>query len=144
MYNSTYRLRIRSFMVIVHSFLLFLIIVIEVNIVADRNSLEKKCVMKRFDIFDVYEEEHKHYTERFRRFPLVIQTHMVHKCDNAPTSLYHTTYCRLSDAKLMIFSFWSADVTATAPKRDDIQNGFRDFISNVKSLLTILYVDCNF
>jgi len=127
-------------MVFVDSFLVFLIIVIEINIVADRKTVRGKNVLWNVSMF---EEEHTSYAERCRRFTLVIQTHTVHKiCDNAPTSLYHTTYCGLSDAKLGIFLFCSADVTA-APNRDDIRNGFRDFTWNAKILMTILYFDCN-
>lgn len=129
-------------MVSVDSFLVFLIIVIEINIVADRKTVRGKNVLWNVSMF---EEEHTNYAERCRRFPLIIQTHTVHKiCDNAPTSLYHTTYRGLSDAKLGTFFFCSTDVTDTAaPNHDDIRNGFHDFIWNVKSLMTILYFDCN-
>lgn len=95
-------------MVIIDSFMLFLLIVIEINIVADRNGTDKMC----YETFRRLRRSIKYYMEHYRRFLLVIQTHMVYKCDNAPISLYHATYRQLSEAKLGIFFLCSADVTA--------------------------------
>jgi len=48
--------------------MLFLLIVIEINIIADRNGTDKNMLWN----FSTFEEEDKYDTEHYRRFPLVI------------------------------------------------------------------------